>query len=161
MKTLQYWIINDRPSFTLGDISYVQNGDIKKVFCPSCDLLIKGHEFFLTPQNFCYKQSTKNHYYLDLNNVYREVPVYGRFFLNCYCNTIYGMSLKLFNNFKYLIYNSALAGYFIVMAILVQYVLFVSCIKRQKCQLEYSLYAYFVCIIYNIIIEYILFNNLY
>lgn len=52
METFQYWIINDDPSFILGDVPYVQNDDIKKVFCPSCDLLIKGHEFFLL-QNFC------------------------------------------------------------------------------------------------------------
>lgn len=59
METFQYWIINDDPSFILGDVPYVQNYDIKKVFCPSCDLLIKGHEFFFYYKTFVTKKKIK------------------------------------------------------------------------------------------------------
>lgn len=34
------------------EIVYVQNNDIKKVFCPSCDLLIIGHDLFSSPKTF-------------------------------------------------------------------------------------------------------------
>lgn len=61
IKTLQYKIINGNPSYVFRENVYsnVQNDNIKKVFCPSCDILIKGHMIFLTPLNFCYEQSVK------------------------------------------------------------------------------------------------------
>lgn len=71
MKTLQYKIINGHPSFVFcGNVySNVQNDNIKKVFCPPCDILIKGHMIFFNSAKLLLRtKREKMTTILNLNN---------------------------------------------------------------------------------------------
>jgi len=107
VKTLQYQIINGHPSFVFcrNVYSNVQNDNIKKVFCPSCDILIKGHMIFFNPTKLLLRtKREKMTTILNLNNnMLREVFSKSNIFkfsLQYYwslCNTCYYFKYKWIN----------------------------------------------------------------
>lgn len=88
VKTLQYQIINDHPSFVFcrNVYSNVQNDNIKKVFCPSCDILIKGHMIFFNPTKLLLRTKWRR-FWIWIIICWKKFSVKAKF-LNFHCNTI-------------------------------------------------------------------------